>query len=705
MENLVYNQIQEEKLKADISTRTLDVFSVLAPMTDQFKTSVNSEQLTFLQYNRDVFNSLSSYISFVVPLKNQNVYLELVETTSSFSDYRVVTSDGNSYPANKKIRHYQGIVQNDENSIVAITFLEDQVMGLIATDDGNVNIALDIDLSCHLLYNDKDFSNTAKFNCHTDADNPLPYDKEILLRDSKLIYNEGSKRVGFYIETQFDIFQAKGSVSAVESYVAGLLNQVGLLYLNENILTGISEIYVWNTPDPYTGLDTATLLTQFKNHTSSMNGDLGHLLTFREIGGGRAAAIPGLCNSNIDDRLAVSSVDSFFPTVPNYSWSVMVITHEFGHLLGSRHTHACVWNGNNTAIDGCALPEGNCSPGPMPPAGGGTIMSYCHNQPSVGINFNLGFGPQPGNVIRNTVKSAGCLPPFFSINGPNEFCSSGTFSLNNVPTGATVSWSVTPSGIVNLFPSGNSLNLTRITDGDISIYATITIGSASFAARNKEVRVGSIPVIPAFISSGQFSSFADPYNLLGIVYAPPGNRTVVLNFYGVQNLSATVISGGNYPQVVGTTVYWQYPEYGSGFILLFQYDVSCGRVSQRISFQNSSPYRYVIEHDRVSNQLTIDHDLIDTFKKEIENPKIVEHIYSVDVEEALLNERKKFYEDNISKSINFRLLDSEGNIITEKQSSGGDLKTSLSIEDVQPGTYYLHITRNNDLKTEEVAIR
>jgi hypothetical protein len=38
MENLVYNQIQEEKLKADISTRTLDVFSVLAPMTDQFKT-------------------------------------------------------------------------------------------------------------------------------------------------------------------------------------------------------------------------------------------------------------------------------------------------------------------------------------------------------------------------------------------------------------------------------------------------------------------------------------------------------------------------------------------------------------------------------------------------------------------------------------------------------------------------------------------
>ena len=41
-------------------------------------------------------------------------------------------------------------------------------------------------------------------------------------------------------------------------------------------------------------------------------------------------------------------------TVPTYSWNVMVITHEMGHLMGSNHTHACVWNGNNTAIDGCA---------------------------------------------------------------------------------------------------------------------------------------------------------------------------------------------------------------------------------------------------------------------------------------------------------------------------------------------------------------
>jgi hypothetical protein len=93
--------------------------------------------------------------------------------------------------------------------------------------------------------------------------------------------------------------------------------------------------------------------------------------------------------------------------VPTYSWSVMVVAHEFGHLFGSRHTHACVWNGNNTAIDGCAgATEGGCSL-PGNPSGGGTIMSYCHL--NVGINFSLGFGPQPANVIVSNVNNASCL--------------------------------------------------------------------------------------------------------------------------------------------------------------------------------------------------------------------------------------------------------------------------------------------------------
>jgi hypothetical protein len=102
--------------------------------------------------------------------------------------------------------------------------------------------------------------------------------------------------------------------------------------------------------------------------------------------------------------MGFSSIGSTYSTVPTYSWSVEVVTHEFGHLLGSQHTHACVWNGNNTAIDGCYTTEGGCA-NPGIPSGGGTIMSYCHLT-NTGINFTKGFGTQPGNIIRSKVTAA-----------------------------------------------------------------------------------------------------------------------------------------------------------------------------------------------------------------------------------------------------------------------------------------------------------
>ena len=45
--------------------------------------------------------------------------------------------------------------------------------------------------------------------------------------------------------------------------------------------------------------------------------------------------------------------------------------HEIGHLMGSRHTHDCVWNGNKTAIDACGGVM--CDQINEP----GSIMSYC----------------------------------------------------------------------------------------------------------------------------------------------------------------------------------------------------------------------------------------------------------------------------------------------------------------------------------------
>jgi hypothetical protein len=88
--------------------------------------------------------------------------------------------------------------------------------------------------------------------------------------------------------------------------------------------------------------------------------------------------------------------------------------HEMGHLLGSRHTKWCGWViGTNPtvygALDTCSAVENGPCMRLITPLNGATIMSYCNVSPD-SINYNLGFGPQPGTAIRNYVSNNSCIP-------------------------------------------------------------------------------------------------------------------------------------------------------------------------------------------------------------------------------------------------------------------------------------------------------
>jgi hypothetical protein len=88
------------------------------------------------------------------------------------------------------------------------------------------------------------------------------------------------------------------------------------------------------------------------------------------------------------------------------------------------------------ARDNCVSPEGSCSPGPAP-VNGGTVMSYCHLTGN-GINFNHGFGPQPGNVIRTETGAASCVGascPVANCDAPIALTITGITG-----SGATIGW-------------------------------------------------------------------------------------------------------------------------------------------------------------------------------------------------------------------------------------------------------------------------
>ncbi|MBP6566854.1 MAG: T9SS type A sorting domain-containing protein [Saprospiraceae bacterium] len=407
----------------------------------------------------------SNFISLTIPQEGRSdLTLELVEVQPFAEGFTVKTAPSMQIVEVNTGKHYRGIIKGQERSIAAISIFDDQIMGFIShpSATGNLVIGKLENSPEHILYQDDQISEKFNFDCQAK-------DKETEYTTDQLNgTNTGSRAlsdcVRLYLEVDYDIYVNKGSTTtAVTNYITGIFNQVSTLYANEQINTVVSEIVVWTQQSPYNSTSSINMLNAFTANRQGFNGDLAQLLSYKASGG--VAYVDGLCRSNPDYSMGYAGIQSSYSNVPTYSWTVEVCAHEFGHLFGSQHTHACVWNGNNTAIDGCYTTEGGCAnPGNPPATVGGTIMSYCHLTSS-GINFSNGFGVQPGNVIRSEVTAATCLQACSGGGGGGNQCTENVLSLeirtDNYPTETT--WNIKNSAGAILYSGGpyntpNTLN-------------------------------------------------------------------------------------------------------------------------------------------------------------------------------------------------------------------------------------------------------
>jgi hypothetical protein len=436
---------------------------------------------------------------------NGNVEFEMFRSTIFTPDFNVITATSNNFPVlyNSGL-HYWGIVKNDNSSLASISIFDNEVMGIVSTVSGNFVIGKinPNNQNKHIFYNDKNLMIQNKSSCNTVDDFKI-YKKEEL----ELVTNRSPMQqcIRLYWEVNYDIYLDKGSVTNTTNYITGLFNETAILYANDNIPVSLSQIYIWNIASPYNSTSTSGLLGQFQSYRTSYSGDLGHLLGFGG-GGGIAAGFSGLCASNVANSQCYSGINSTYSTLPLYSWSVEVVTHEQGHLMGSRHTHACVWNGNSTAIDGCAgFVEGGCAL-PGYPSNGGTIMSYCHQILSVGINFINGFGVQPQAVILNNYSNASCLS---NCTGVGCFVSNNLSSINVSTNAATLNWdSVANANSYNIQYRivGNStwtiissllntINLTSLLPGNTYEWQVQTVCNSGFSSYSYVNQFTTIPLV------------------------------------------------------------------------------------------------------------------------------------------------------------------------------------------------------------------
>lgn len=381
-----------------------------------------------------VLRSRPRPVTFRIPSVAGDMLLDMQRADITSPGFVVRTSSGDVITEQPVSVHYRGVIRGRSGSLVAISVFEKEVMGVIgdAENDYVIGRFANDRQGLHVFYNEADLLGSPESVCAT-PDLPMHELDEPRGGGPKTV-----RCVNIYWEAAYDLFQNKGSVANVTTYLTGLFNQMATLYDNENVDVVLSEIFVWNTASPYNATSSSGRLNQFGTTRTSFNGDLAHLIDLGGYGG--VAWLSALCGGT-SSRMAYSGINTTFNSVPTYSWSVEVVTHETGHNLGSKHTHACAWNGDNTAIDGCGpaagYTEGSCAQGPIPSSAvGGTIMSYCHLV-SAGIKFANGFGPQPGDLIRQRVNQATCL----GVCGTT--CDAPTpLTVSNLnATSATLNWS------------------------------------------------------------------------------------------------------------------------------------------------------------------------------------------------------------------------------------------------------------------------
>ena len=368
---------------------------------------VNEQVLTI---NSTVLSELYSNpkesVKLSLPYKGETLELLLIKQEILAPGFKVATNLNDFYPVLTGV-HYRGVVNGEQGSLAAVSVFGDRVTGLIATDNGNLNLGeisnpngLKSLENQYILYNDKELGDkVASDFCGTVDD---VYNEKLIKAKPVAGYKSSANCVNIYFEVDYSVTQSKGGVTGAANYMEAVFNQVAILYQNEQINTKISEMFVWESNDPY-GSNINTVLSAFRSNKNSngYNGDLAHYVSLSVSGG--LAYVDVLCSSTYG--YGVSQLHNTYQNVPTYSWTVEVVTHELGHNLGSPHTQSCSWPGG--AIDNCYTTEGGCPKGPQP-TNGGTIMSYCHLT-STGINFNNGFGTLPGNLIRDRVYNSNCL--------------------------------------------------------------------------------------------------------------------------------------------------------------------------------------------------------------------------------------------------------------------------------------------------------
>jgi subtilisin family serine protease len=199
--------------------------------------------------------------------------------------------------------------------------------------------------------------------------------------------------------------------------------------------------------------------------------------------------------------------------------------------------------------------------------GGYTYQSNVSGQPNGTWSTDAGYGRI------NACAAVSAALSTLSISGDNTVCTtSSNYSIPNLPTGATVTWSASPLGIATInSPNSTQTTLTKNNNGSITLTATIANAcGAGNIVINKQIGVGYTQIL----NIGYPSSTVAPDELIPMqIFIAPDSFVI-----GNQKLVITRMGGG-YTNTLYTggdgAVEFSFPMTGTYNIKVYTYN-DCG---------------------------------------------------------------------------------------------------------------------------------
>lgn len=413
--------------------------------------------------------------------------------------------------------YYRGKIRGEAGSVAAVSFFQDEIIAVFSDSRGNMVLGNKTDdkglpLADQLVvYNDRDLDLPFEIKCSADALNGPG--KTHVQKGFKKMMPAGNCQVEeIYFECDYQMYLDRGSsVTNVVNYLTGIVNVVAAIQELHGMKIVLHSTLVWTVDDPYSTTSSVDALFGLVA-TQLQVADFHHLLSTNSNNlGGVAFVADDLCSLVFEGNrynYAYSNIQNTYENFPLYSWTVMVVTHENGHNLGTPHTHWCGWPSGR--LDNCGPSQGyydngTCPDGPTPT--NGTVMSYCHLVGSIGINLSLGFGTWPDigptDLVTDEMATNSCFvnPVIGSLSasGNGPVCEGSPIVLSaSAHPGATIKW-LGPGGYYSESAVSVIPNASAAQGGQYKAVAT-------YVGCSTDTLYISVPVIPGYTAPASLTA-------------------------------------------------------------------------------------------------------------------------------------------------------------------------------------------------------